>query len=66
MPCSAQRKTLNIPKIKTNSHDLPSEIGYQSIPKTPWVEIVYYLCDTMRIEDEKHSLKLSNLYSHQT
>ena len=30
------KKKVNIAKIRTNSHDLHSEIGHWVVPKTPW------------------------------
>ena len=35
---------INIDKIRTNSHELHSEAGHWSIPKTPWAERVFHLC----------------------
>jgi hypothetical protein len=45
-----------ITAIRINSHELHSEIGHWSIPKTPWDERVCHLCDTKKVEDEKHFL----------
>ena len=50
------KKKISIAKIRTNSHELHSEIGRWSIPKTQWEERVCHLCDTKNIEDEKHFL----------
>jgi hypothetical protein len=50
------KKKISIPKIRTNSHELHSETGCWSIPKMPWDERVYHLCDTKKVEDEKHFL----------
>ena len=50
------KKRINIAKIRTNSHVLHSEIGCWAIPKTPWQEIICHLCDTKRVEYEKHFL----------
>ena len=50
------KKRINITKIRTNSHELHSEIGCWTIPKTPWHERICHLCDTKRVEDEKHFL----------
>jgi hypothetical protein len=50
------KKKINIAKIRTNSHELHSEIGRWSIPKTPWDERVCHICDTKKVEDEKHFL----------
>jgi hypothetical protein len=49
-------KKISIAKIRTNSHELHSEIGHWSIPKTPWDERVCHICDTKRVEDENHFL----------
>jgi hypothetical protein len=32
------KKRINIVKIRTNYHELHSEIGHWTIPKTPWFE----------------------------
>ena len=53
------KKKISIAKIKTNSHKVQSEVGF---PKMPWDERVCHLCDTKRVEDEKHSLILWRLY----
>jgi hypothetical protein len=45
------KKTISIAKIRTNSHELHSETGHWSIPKTPWDERVCNLCDTRKVED---------------
>jgi hypothetical protein len=50
------KKKISIAKIRTNSHELHSETGRWSIPKTPWDERVCHLCDTKKVEDEKHFL----------
>jgi hypothetical protein len=50
------KKKINIAKIRTNSHELHSETGHWTIPKTPWDERICHLCDTKRVEDEKHFL----------
>jgi hypothetical protein len=50
------KKKISIAKIRTNSHKLLSEIGRWTIPKTPWDERIWHLCDTKRVEDEKHFL----------
>jgi hypothetical protein len=52
---SVKKKTSTV-KIRTNSHELHSEIGHWSIPKTPWDGRVCHLCDTKKVEDEKHFL----------
>ena len=50
------KKKINIAKITTNSHELHSETGRWSIPKTPWDERVCHLRDTKKVESEKHFL----------
>jgi hypothetical protein len=50
------KKKISIAKIRTNSYELHSETGGWSIPKTPWDERVCHLCDTTKVEDEKHFL----------
>jgi len=42
--------------IITNFHELYSETGRWSIPKMSWDERVCHLCDTKKVEDEKHFL----------
>jgi hypothetical protein len=58
------KKKINIAKIRTNSHELHSETGHWSIPKTPWDERVCHLCDTKKVEDEKHFLLDCPAYTH--
>jgi hypothetical protein len=60
---SSVRKKISIAKIRTNYHELHSETGSWSIPKTPWDERVCHLCDTKNVEDE-NSLRLSSLYPY--
>ena len=50
----SSRNKINIAKIRTNSHELHSETRHWSIPKTPWVERVFHLCESMSVEDENH------------
>jgi hypothetical protein len=50
------KKKINIFKIRTNSHELHSEIGCSTSPKTPWNERICHICDTKWVEDEKHFL----------
>ena len=50
------KKKINIAKIRTNSHKLHSETRHWSILKMPWDERVCHLCDTKKVEDEKHFL----------
>jgi hypothetical protein len=38
------KKKISIAKIRTNSHELHSETGHWSIPKTPWDERVVEFC----------------------
>ena len=57
-------KKINIAKIITNSHDLHSETGNWTTPKTPWDERICHLCDTKRVEDEKHFLLDYPSYAH--
>jgi len=35
---TSTKKTINIAKIRMNSHELHSETGSWTIPKTPWAE----------------------------
>ena len=49
---------INIAKIRTNSHELNTKNEYWSIPKTSWNERFCHLCDTKRVENEKHSLRV--------
>jgi hypothetical protein len=51
---SAKKKINNV-KIRSNSHELYSETGcWTTILKSPWDERIYHICDTKRVEDEKH------------
>ena len=43
---SNNKKKMNITKIRTNSHELRSETGWWSIPKTPWNNRIYHNCDS--------------------
>ena len=45
---------MNIAKIRTNFHELQSEIEWWSIPKTPWNDKIYHICDSKQVEDERH------------
>ena len=47
-----------------NSHELHRKTWRWSIPKTPWVERVFHLCESMRIEDENHFLLERLVYTH--
>jgi hypothetical protein len=60
----SSKKKINIAKIRTNSHELHSEIGHWTTPKTPWDERICHLCDTKRVEDEKHFLLDCPSYTH--
>jgi hypothetical protein len=58
------KKKIRIDKITTNSHELHSATGHWSIPKTPWDERACHLCDTKKVEDEKHFLLDCPAYTH--
>jgi hypothetical protein len=58
------KKKISIAKIRTNSHELHSETGHWSIPKTSWDERLCHLCDTKKVEDEKHFLLDCPAYTH--
>ena len=60
---SVKRK-INIVKIMTNSHELHSEIGCWTIPKTSWVEIICHICDIKKVEDENNFLLDCPTYTH--
>ena len=47
-------KKINIAKIRTNSHELHSKTRHWSIPKNPWTERVFHMCESMSVEDESH------------
>ena len=47
-----------------NSHEIHSETGRWAVPKTPWVERIFYLCENMNIEDENHFLLECPTYTH--
>ena len=53
---SNNKKKMNIAKIRTNSHELRSETGRWSIPKTPWNDRIYQIFDSKEVEDERHFL----------
>jgi len=61
---TSTKKIINIAKIRTNYHELHSETGHWTIPKTPWVERICHLCETMSIEDENHFLLDFAAYTH--
>jgi hypothetical protein len=50
------KKKINIAKIIKNSHEIHSETRHWTISKTSWDGRICHLCDTKRIEDEKHFL----------
>ena len=58
------KKKINIAKIRTNSHELHSETGRWTVPKTPWMERICHLCENMNIEDENHFLLECPTYTH--
>ena len=49
---TSSKKKFNIAKIRTNFHELHSEIGSWAVPKTPWVERICRPCEKKNIEDE--------------
>ena len=61
---TSSRNKISITKIRTNSHELHSKIGPWFIPKTPWVERVCHVCESMNIEDENHFLLECLAYTH--
>ena len=61
---TSSKKKINIAKIRTNSHELHSETGRWTIPKTPWMERICHLCENMNIEDENHFLLECPAYNH--
>ena len=68
---TSSQKKINIAKIRTNSHELGtnshelhSEMWIWSIPKTPWVEKVFHLCEPMSVDDENHFLLECLAYTH--
>jgi hypothetical protein len=58
------KEKISISRIRTNSHELHSEIGRWSILKMPWDEILCLLCDTKKVEDENHFLLDCLAYTH--
>jgi hypothetical protein len=58
------KKKINIDKIRTNSHELHSETRRWTTSKTPWDEKICHLCDTKRVEDEKHLLLDCPAHTH--
>ena len=61
---TSSKKKINIAKIRTNSHELHSETGRWAVPKTPWVQRIFHLCENMNIEDEKHFLLECPAYTY--
>ena len=53
---SINKKKMNIAKIRTNSHELRSETGRWSIPKTPWNDRICQISNSKQVEDENHFL----------
>ena len=47
-----------------NSHELHSETGRWTIPKTPWVERICHLYENMKIVDENHFILECPAYNH--
>ena len=47
-----------------NSHEPHGKIEHWTIPNTPWVKRVCYLCDTKRVEDENNFLFKCYTYNH--
>ena len=46
---SSNNKKMNIAKIRTNFHELQSDTGWWSIPKTPWNDRICLICDSNKI-----------------
>jgi len=61
------KKKMNISRIKTNFHELQSDTGQWSTPKTPWDDKIYHISDTKKVEDKNHFLldysALANVHS---
>ena len=53
---TSSQKKINIAKIRMNSHEFHSETRHWSIPKIPWEERVWHVCESMNIEDENRFL----------
>ena len=47
-----------------DTHELHSETGHWTVPKTPWVERICHLYENMNIEDENHFLLEFPVYTH--
>ena len=61
---TSSKKKINIAKIRMNSHELHSETSRWAVPKTPWMERIYHLCENMNIEDENHFLLECPAYNY--
>ena len=61
---TSSKKKINIAKIRTNSHELYSETGRWTVPKTPWMERICHFCENMNIEVENHFLLKCPTYNH--
>ena len=61
---SLKKKKKNITNIRMNSHEIHSEMGRLTLPKTPWVERIFHLCENMSVEDENHFLLECPAYTH--
>jgi len=51
-------------KLRTNSHELHSEVGRWTIPKEPWDRRICKLCNLNAIEYETHFLLIFSLYKN--
>jgi hypothetical protein len=49
----ANKKKINITKIKMYSHELNSEMGCFIDLKTSWYERIYHIWNTKKVEDKK-------------
>ena len=58
------KKKMNIARIRTNSHKLRSETRWWYIPKTPWSDRICQICNTNKVEYEKHFLLECPSLSH--
>ena len=61
---TSSKKKINIAKIRTNSYELHSETSRWIVPKTPWMERIYHLCENMNIDNENHFLLECPAYNH--
>ena len=57
------KKKISLSKLRTNYHEIHSENGHWSIPKTPWDERVCHLYDTKKFEYENNFLLDSLAYT---